>query len=378
MILDSYFNLFLLMGGVFAVLLSFYLLFYPSSLYANKVLGALTFCWSMAVFGFLLQSPSVFSHYPHLYGSLDFFALQFFPLVYIYTRTYLFKDARHIKKHLIHFVPGLVYLLLLSPFLLMSGSAKAELIINNDIPQWFHTMQIAFNLVIIAQGILYTIISLRKLHHFQYFRRSRMTGAQMDSIKWLRLFLLLNILLWVVGTMGAFLEILNVKIGIDLFGLFYLGLTVLTLVLGVFTIRKPEFFSEEEDLIKYSFSMQKIENNKGKEDNSINDYDLLMDYIKNEKPYLKTDLKMQDLVGATGLSYKRISEIFNTEVNKSFFDIINDYRLQTAIQLMKEGFHKTHTLPHLAELAGFNSKATFNRNFKKHTGQTPTEYIQGI
>lgn len=376
MVMDSYFNLFLLMGGVFAILLSFYLLFYPSNLYANKVLGALSFCWSITVFGFLVQSPSVFTRYPHIYASLDVFALLFFPLVYVYVRTYLYKDTRQIKKHLIHFIPGLLYLIVFSPFLLMDSSTKAEMITNRSFPEWFHLMQMIFNLVIVAQGIFYTIISLRKLHHFQYFRRLRMTRVQIASIKWLRLFLLINVILWVIGTMGAILEIMLITIGIDLFGLFYLGLTMLTIVLGVFTIRRPEFFSEEEDIVKYSFSKLKASEIADKEETGSKEYDLLLDYIENEKPYLKPDLKMQDLVDATGLSYKRISQIFNNELKQSFFDYLNKYRIDTAILLLNDGFHKKHTLPHLAEEAGFNSKTTFNRLFKKHTGLTPTEYIQ--
>ena len=87
---------------------------------------------------------------------------------------------------------------------------------------------------------------------------------------------------------------------------------------------------------------------------------------------------MQDLVNSTGLSYKRISEIFNVEFQKSFFDIVNDYRMKTAIDLINRGYHRQHTLLHLAEQAGFNSKTTFNRTFKKYTGQTPTEYIQSV
>ena len=85
---------------------------------------------------------------------------------------------------------------------------------------------------------------------------------------------------------------------------------------------------------------------------------------------------MQDLVEGTGLSYKRISETLNNEFNQSFFDVINEYRTKAAIKLIDDGFHKDHTLVHLAEQAGFNSKTTFNRIFKKHTGQTPSEYIQ--
>ena len=84
---------------------------------------------------------------------------------------------------------------------------------------------------------------------------------------------------------------------------------------------------------------------------------------------------MQDLINETGISYKRLSEVFNLKYEKSFFEVINEYRVQEALRLIEQDFHVLHTLPHLAEQAGFNSKATFNRAFKKFTGKTPTEYI---
>ena len=128
MVLDSYFNLFLLMGGVMALLLSFYLMFYPSNFYANKVLGVLTLSWSITVFGFLIQSPNFFQNYPHLYASIDVFALLFYPLMYIYIRTYLYEDARSIKKYMIHLLPGLLYLILFAPFFIRSASDKAQML----------------------------------------------------------------------------------------------------------------------------------------------------------------------------------------------------------------------------------------------------------
>ncbi|WP_167606391.1 helix-turn-helix domain-containing protein [Maribellus sediminis] len=244
--------------------------------------------------------------------------------------------------------------------------------IQNDLPGWFRPLQNVFNLIIIFQGIFYTILSLRKLHHFQYFRQARISKFQLESLKWLRLFVIINVILWTIGTAGVFLEISGINIPIDLFALFYLSLTLLTLVLGAFTIRRPEFFSEKEDILHFSVGIDKV----GEKSVQPNDKEQLIKYLEEEKPYLKPDLKMQDMVEATGLSYKRISEIFNTELEKSFFDMVNEYRLQTALRLIREGYHKKHTLPYLAEQAGFNSKTTFNRTFKKYTGQTPTEYIQ--
>jgi AraC-like DNA-binding protein len=181
-----------------------------------------------------------------------------------------------------------------------------------------------------------------------------------------------------VGTTGAFLEIFGVIIFIDLFKVFYMGLTFLTILLSVFTIQRPHLFSENENLNQNVANRQSATLSEEEQKTNKMDYEFLANYLNAEKPYLKTDLKMQDLVEATGLSYKRISELFNNEFNKSFFDVMNEFRLQEAMRLMAEKFHIQHTLPYLAERAGFNSKTTFNRIFKKYTGQTPSDYIKTL
>jgi AraC-like DNA-binding protein len=372
--LENIFNVILLLGAVLSTLLSFYLFFYPIRFFANKVLGALAFSWAMTVFGFMIQSPDFFSRFPHFYASLDVFALLFYPLMYIYLRTYLYEDTRTWKKNILHLTPGLIYVLVYSPFFFQGTESKSEMIFERTFPAWYLPLQLFFNLLIVGQGIFYSILSLRKLHHFQYFRRVRLTRYQLGSLKWLKLFISLNIVLWLSGTSGFILDVLLINIMVDLFDVFYIGLTILIIVLGIFTLRRPEFFAEEEDILKYLTNKSaqqdiKVENKK------VSDKELILNYFEKDKPYLKTDLKMQDLVDSTGLSYKRISEIFNVEFQKSFFDIVNEYRMKTAMELLNSGFHKQHTLPHLAEQAGFNSKTTFNRIFKKYIGKTPTEYI---
>lgn len=370
----SYFDLVLLFGSVLALLLSFYLWFYPSNLRANKVLGFLAFCWSMSVFSFLLRSPIFFAKYPHLYGIFGVFPLLFYPLVFIYIKTYLNIDNLKRFRFLIHFLPSALYLVFSSPFLLKGTDDKVFMIVNNVIPIWFHILIKAFNLVVLFQGIFYIVVSMRTLHNYQYFNVNRLSESQGTLLKWLRLFLVINAVLWCIAVMGIILNLLDITIGVNLFNLFYLGLFILTIVLCITAIRSPELFSEEEcvrvkALIKEEDSKQAI---------VLSENDLLLNYIKNEKPYLKPDLKMQDLVDATGLSAKRISEIFNVRFNKSFYDIINEYRIEAVIELIKQDYHIKHNLPYLAELSGFNSKTTFNRIFKKHTTHTPSEYIKNL
>ena len=374
MIIDNYFNLGLLLGAILSFLLGVFLVFHPGRFRPNYVLGALVLCWSIIVLSFVSHNPEFFKEYPHLYGSMDVFTLFFYPLIYLYIRSYLYADFKIRGIQLLHFLPSLAYLICISPFIVLSGNEKIYMILNG-LPIWYSIVQMVFNVIIIIQGFSYSVLSLRLLHHFQYFRKKRLSEKQIGALNWLRLFVVLYAVLLIVGSAGAYIEIVGITIFIDLFKVYYAGLTLLTFWLGTFAVFKPELFTENENLstfIRKSFTNsvgnQQSENQK--------EYEKLKNYLTEEKPYLNTELKLQDLCDPTGLSYRKLSELFNNEFNSSFNDIINEFRIQEAIRLFKEGFHTKYTIPHLAETAGFNSKTTFNRVFKKEVGMTPTEYIK--
>lgn len=381
MVIESYFNLFLLFGAAFAFLMSMYLVFYPHNLFANRILGVLVFTWAFTVVGYVFGSMggsrSFFIKYPHFYGVSTSFSLLFFPLMYLYIKSYLYKDARRFIRGIIHYLPAVAYVLIFMPFFLKSGTEKVE-ILKHGFSPWIVTFQSILNIVIILQGIIYSVMSLRSLHHFQYFRKRKLSKVQSQSVQWLRFFVIANIFLWIVGALGALTEIVDISYPFNPFNIFYLGLTILTIVISIFTIIRPQLFAMEEDVISLFVENKAVEESISDEELEQRDYDFLLAYFTTEKPFLKNDLKMKDLVDNTGLSNKRITDIFANRFKKSFFDVVNEYRTNEAIRLIQDGFHKKHTLPHLAEVAGFNSKTTFNRIFKKYTGQTPSEFIQSM
>ncbi|WP_027138647.1 helix-turn-helix domain-containing protein [Gaetbulibacter saemankumensis] len=376
MVIESYFELILLMGGVLSFLLSMYLILYPGNFFPNRILGALVFSWSVTVFVFILHSTGFYRRNIHLYAVFDVFTLMFFPLMYLYLRNYLYRDIKQPGRQILHFIPAVLYLLVFTPFFLQSAEAKLRMV-EAGFPHWYLVSQSIFNIVIIFQGIFYSIFCLRTIHRFQYFRKKHLSKFQLSTLEWLRTFVFINVLLWLFGTTGAILDIAGIEIFIDLFKVFYAGLTLFTIVLGVFTIRRPELFSEDEDILNL-IRVSKSYGAKSITDQNNQDFKVLSEFIERDKPYLKNDLKMQDLVESTGITYKRISEVFNKNFNKTFYEVMNEYRLEEAKILMRDGFHRDHTLSYLAEKAGFNSKTTFNRIFKKYTDLTPSDYIKAL
>ena len=376
MIIESYFELILLMGGVLSFLLALYLIFYPGNFFPNRILGALVFSWTITVFVFILHSTDFYLKHIHFYAVFDVFTLMFFPLMYLYLRNYLYRDIKKPAIQLFHFLPALLYLLVFMPFFIKSADVKLKMF-QEGFPQWYLIMQAVFNIVIIIQGIFYSIFCLRVIHRFQYFRRKRLSKFQLSTLNWLRMFVFINVILWMIGTTAVILDILGIQLFINLFKIFYAGLSLFTIVLAIFTISRPELFSESEDILNL-VRVNKGVANKSVTDQNKSDFEVLSLFIEREKPYLKNDLKMQDLVESTGVTYKRISEVFNKNFNKTFYEVMNEYRLEEAKLLIRNGFHQDHTLNYLSEKAGFNSKTTFNRIFKKYTDQTPTDYIKNL
>jgi AraC-like DNA-binding protein len=103
----------------------------------------------------------------------------------------------------------------------------------------------------------------------------------------------------------------------------------------------------------------------------------LKGYMEDHKPYLDNQLNLQKLSELSGIPAYKISELLNQHIGYNFFDFVNRHRVEEWKRLVRE--HPTAaTIQELAFQVGFNSKSSFNAAFKKHTGQTPSEYRAGL
>ncbi|NQY04964.1 MAG: helix-turn-helix transcriptional regulator [Flavobacteriaceae bacterium] len=102
----------------------------------------------------------------------------------------------------------------------------------------------------------------------------------------------------------------------------------------------------------------------------------LLSLIREDQKYLTQNITLEKLAFFYGVDSKTLSATIKEHNKSNFNDYINSLRLEHFMFLIENLEHEKYTLLALAEKSGFNSKATFNRVFKKRYLVSPSTYIK--
>ena len=94
-----------------------------------------------------------------------------------------------------------------------------------------------------------------------------------------------------------------------------------------------------------------------------------------EKLYLNPQLKLSDVARQVGTNRTYLSRFFNQEKQMTFFDYVNNLRVEHAVDLLQKSNLRLNVI---AEQSGFNSISTFRRVFAAKQQCTPSEYRKRI
>lgn len=97
----------------------------------------------------------------------------------------------------------------------------------------------------------------------------------------------------------------------------------------------------------------------------------LWELMHEQKAYQDPELSLSQVAKRLQTNPSLISKVVNQGFEQNFNDFVNTFRIEAVKEKMQQGEHEKQTLLGIAYDCGFNSKATFNRAFKKITGQTP-------
>ena len=99
-------------------------------------------------------------------------------------------------------------------------------------------------------------------------------------------------------------------------------------------------------------------------------------YIEREMPFLRPGFTLTDMAVETGVPRHVLSQFVNKEYGVNFNTLINTFRVAYLKDIPgQDPDWRRLTLEALGRKAGFNSRNTLIKAFKKCTGECPSDYF---
>ncbi|MFY0602491.1 MAG: AraC family transcriptional regulator [Flavobacteriaceae bacterium] len=303
------------------------------------------------------------------------------PVVFFYTKSLLNGSFKLVKKDWIHFVPAILYLgyslivfitdkIVLDEFYFYADGR------DKDLANWYQVSGL-------ISMTFYLILSLRHYAHYKKLVFDRVSYAETILFQWIRNFMIaflgiviLRIMFFILNPeWGEFGSQVWHYLGFS-FVIFYISINgyanaVKISIFNDANMQPVDVFSEaqeEEEIIQETSLEKNIEDWKEK----------ILTLITKERIYENPKLTLFEVAQTLKTNTKTISSVINSGFQMNFNDFINHYRIEAIKEKMNSREHETTTLLGIAFDCGFNSKATFNRAFKKSTSLSPKEYLEKI
>lgn len=312
------------------------------------------------------------------------------PFFFIYIATLIDEKHRFKKIYLLHFIPYLSSLFYYDQLFKRIGDpAFGNLFLEvNPLNRPFGFNVFYFlEFLIIPAYILWVIVLLKK-HRNEI--RSKFSSLESIDLRWIRYLLIALFGIWIT-TNGSMMLSDHLKLISEETSLKYgFGFAVFfVFYLSFYGFKQTDIFSEARFYNHQTEPTGPYKNQPGspapkyqksglKEEDADRIYQGLLTLMEEKKPYLNHQLSILDLAKSMNVSTHNLSQVLNEKSGKSFYDFINNCRVQEFKQRVGNPKYKKYTLLGLALDCGFNSKASFNRIFKKFTNQTPSQYFREI
>jgi AraC-like DNA-binding protein len=307
------------------------------------------------------------------------------PTLYFYFLALTDADFKFSAKHLPHFILPLVFISLCLiklavDFTIFFPFPKEDYTQYGTKGPWADILRSTPAQVISYLSFFYYLFHTRKLYtNYRKYISENFSTTDIIEFEWIR-----NILYAVGAAIIIFLifEITGLMFPsansykADWYAYFCMGIIIFYIsISGLLSVNRNLnrlHFKPENDSLPAP-AITEVANKSQPVDESMRA--LLVEHLAINKPYLEPELSLNDLAKQLKTTPAILSKLINEGFGQNFNDFINEYRIRELMAKLRSGEHRNQTLLGLALDSGFNSKATFNRSFKKLTSLSPKEWM---
>jgi AraC-like DNA-binding protein len=330
-------------------------------------------------------------NYPALLGIHIPYPLLHGPLLFLYTAALTQQQPKSKITPLLHFLPIIIIYLFMIPFFSLPASEKINVYRNKG--AGYETIIRICVWAIIISGISYVTASLFLLRRYRKSIEDEFSNTEKINLAWLRYLICGIAVIWIAVIAGDDAVIFGAAV-LFVFFLGYFGIRQV----GIFTsspgqtnkrspssktaaLKEPEAPATTADITSSSEKgIQKIKYEKSglSEEQAEKIYKQLAGCMTGQKLFSDSELTLAALAKTLEAHPNHLSQVINSYEGKNFYDYINFHRVEEFKKLAPLPHNRNYTLLSLAYECGFNSKTSFNRNFKKVTGVSPSEWLQQL
>lgn len=298
------------------------------------------------------------------------------PLLYFYVKSIISVNWRFKRRDFYHFIPFLIYFLFRVSIWLYDMGQLGYADTQNGAMMQYLNMSVVGAIFILLENIsmiLYLAFTIQSYYLYRGRIKQYYSNTYDLELNWLRNFLLIYTFLHAYGLVQATLN--NGILEMSYIHKWWLEFLY---ALAIIYIGIKGYFTPVSKLQEVSFSsIPEFEDYQSREIEADNSYDVsrVIDAMEIKQLYLNPDLTLGDLAKELKMSTSDLSETINAGLGMNFNDFINSYRVDAVKQALIVGKQSNMSLMGIAYDCGFNSKATFNRVFKKMTGNSPSNFI---
>ena len=151
----------------------------------------------------------------------------------------------------------------------------------------------------------------------------------------------------------------------------WIGISMGVYGVGYFFVLRPETFGDF--LVDFAVKKQTSQKEMRQFEKIAEDIRIAFD---EDKLFLDPEISLIALSQKLKVNTVLLSKTINICFEVGFYDLINKYRINEFIRLVELEENQRYTYFSLALRAGFSSKTTFNKYFKKFKQETPRDYFK--
>lgn len=347
---------------------------------SDKLLGLVMFLLAMEIQDYTFGFSGINILWEKFDGFPRYFHLAFAPTIYFYLKAQINRNFQFRRIHWLHYVPYGIYFLI-NIVVFLQGKKAVDTFRSSELSYWLGWVES------IAIWSSYLYYFYQSLHLYQEYRRwaeTQFSDTETISFVWLRNFIYLIIAGEVFKVAWQIADMALGDLPFEQDWWWHLLTVTIICYVGIkgYAQHQPRKLAFKGNPLPDKMLPLKEEPSTPTAilptvpNTDYSEWKPKIEHLfREQKLYLEPELSLSDLATKLKTNTSVLSAAINQNFGKNFNDFVNEYRVEEVKRQLKDPANTHLSLLGVALECGFNSKSTFNRAFKKFTGQSPKEFV---